>query len=326
MNVLRKKPEKWPGLPARVLFQHLERPPRGKVTIEFLKENVWWWRIPDVPLQVWLADIAVGWPDCELYKLFESWQPNSMPRSSEEAQDRARVMFDHIEADPQLHRRLCKLWDCEFDAGKGYEWEAREKGAYPLGEPYCVLTSEQRNKWRLKYFQLNLNAIPAVWVKDVSPVYDFDTEKLTSDFQFSLCAGAVFVVRFNLRHGDGWLNREFKQTVIQERTRRGICISNELRPDDGAMMRSFKKFVSRERIRLSMPSPKNEGANRRSLFNRSWADIENIDIKTHSKEKTASRTRQRESVAHQKWTSRTERKRQIAGWKLTVLKRTSPRG
>ena len=320
-------PAKAPGLPASVLFQHLERSPGGrKVTIEFLKESVWWWRNPDVALQIWLGDLAIGWPYCELYKLLESWQPNEIPRSSEEAQDRARELFGHINARPELRQQLAQLWDCEYDAAKGYEWEARQKGAYPLGKPYCVLTPAQRNKWRVKYFRLNLNAIPPVWVKEDSPPYDFDTDKLTADFHFDLWSGVGLIARFNIRHGNGWLTRSFKQEIVQQRKRRGISDSDKLRPEDGVVIRKFKQFIAEERKRLGIPNPKYEGKDRRSLFNRSWADIENIDIKTRSNGRTTLLTRQRESVTRRKLLSPHERQRQLADWKLTVSEKHPPGG
>jgi hypothetical protein len=171
---------------------------------------------------------------------------------------------------------------------------------------------------------LNLNAIPSVWIKGDSPRYDFDTDKLTADFHFDLWSGVGLIARFNLRHGNGWLTRSFKQEIVQQRKRRGISDSDKLRPEDGVVIRKFKQFIAQERKRLGIPSPKYEGKDRRWLLKRSWADIENIDITTHPEWtscKTTSRTRQGASVTRRKLLSPHERQRQIADWELTVLQK-----
>jgi len=318
----KRKATKTVGLPDNELYQHLEKlPATSEVTSEFLAKHVWWWQIPDIPLQMWIADQAEGWPHCELHKFFKRRQPYRMPQSGKDAQDRAREYFSQaINTSPELRQRLALLWDHELDAAKGYELEARDKGSYPCGVPYNRLTRAQRREWINKYWRLNLNSTPPIW-KEGASLHDFDTDKLTSLFRVSLghfASGASVGVRFNLRHGDGWLTRAFQELTIEERKRFGISNTEELRRKEPARIREFRQFVTKERQRLGILKSKHEGKDRRPL-NRSWADIENIDIKTQKIGKTTPITRQRESVTRRKLLSPHERQRQVAGWKLTVL-------
>lgn len=310
------------GLPSAIIFQHLENPPSNRVNKEFLEKNVWWWRIPDVGLQVWLQDMAEGWPNCKLHEFLHQQCPaNQVPESREKAEDFMLTVCksSNSESLANKHNREC-WWEHELDAAKGYELEARDKGSYPCGVPYILLTPAQRNEWKNKYWQLNLNSTPPIW-KEGNPPYDWDTDKLTSLFHVSLghfASGDSVGVRFNLRHGNGWLTRAFKPFIVQERKRLGISNTEELRRKDPVRIREFKQFVTNERKRLCIPNPKHEGKDRRPL-NRSWADIENIDIKTHCNQKTTSCTRQRESVTRRKLTSQSARQREIVDWKLTIL-------
>jgi hypothetical protein len=313
---------KAPGLPASILFRHLRNPPGGKVSEEFLVNNAWWWRKSNAELLVWLKCQTDFWPRCPLYEFFKNYQPNQMPRSGEDARGRFLELWNRVGSKcPELKLQIAQFWDQEFDAAKGYEREARDKGDYLCGAPYNQLTQAQRKEWLDKYWQLNLNSTPACWIKGESPPHDFDTDKLTSLFHVQLghfASGASVSVRFNLRHGNGYLAKAFKNLIIEERNRLHISDTEELRRKDPARIREFKQFVTKERQRLGIPNPKHEGTDRRPL-NRSWADIENIDVKTHCNQITTSRTRQRESVTRRKLLSAHERQRQIADWKLTVL-------
>ncbi len=324
VQILHMKRKKMPGLPEKLLFQNLENlPAANDVTIEFLEKNVWWWRIPDVGMRMFVKDASEGWPNCELFNnLFSKCLPDRMPRSRKEAQDIV-ITF----ASPKFKDIMASWWEDEFNAAKEYELEARDKGSYPCGVPYNQLTRAQRYEWKGKNFRLNLNAIPAIW-KEGDPPYNFDTDKLTSVFRVSLghfASGVSVGVRFNLRHGNGWLTSAFKKLLVAERKRHSISDTEEFRRKDPTRIREFRQFVTNERQRLGIPNPKHEGTDRRPLGadRRSWADIENIDIKTHPRWtncKTTSRTRQRESVTRRKRLSPHERQLQIAKWKLTALK------
>lgn len=300
------KAKRRPGLPREVIFQHLEKPPAAsRVSIEFLEQNVWWWRLHDYKLQMWLADQAEVWPNCELANLLPGDKRN---QSSDGVQDAVRS-FLQANSIPDIQRYLDGWWSSEIDAAAAYEWEARRQGCYPNGVNYVLLTSEQRQAWK-KHWKLNLNAVPVIWKEGDPdyPAYTLNPDKPCSPFRLTTCDGISLAVHFELRHGNGHIKSAVKQHLVEERKRRGISERKSVTPGDGALFRTLKLFLRKERRRLGILNPKHEGKDRRPL-DRSWADIESIDIKAHSNQNTSTRHRQRESVTRRKLAEKVDRQK-----------------
>lgn len=252
-----------PGLPREIIFQHMEKPPNGKVTIEFLQKQVWWWRLPQYELQLWIQEELDHWPNCKwLRTILEKFRPGHEFQKGE-----AEAFL--TEPNPELSQLfetqgvreiIAAYWAGQVDAAMEYEWQARELGSYPNGKPYCCLSPKEQRRWTNKYSKLNLHHEPVLWKGGDRPAIlggKFMKDKWTQPY------------RFNLLHPDGYIWREFQQELHRERQRLG-------QPN---------------------PGPRDQNRNRRTNP-RSWSHIENVDIKCHSNEVTPSRTRQAEWRKH----------------------------
>lgn len=257
----KRLPKKIAGLPRAVLFQHLERIPTGRVDREFLEQKVWWWRKERVILKRWVADIAEGWPDCELFPDMQKKNPKANLSSLSQADVEEAVIRSFGEQNPQSQENFVKWWSVEEVAAKAYEWEARGLGRYPLGEPYHCLVRQQREAWKSDSC-ISMNAVPHVW----------------SDENDALNGGLLVLGNLTC-----WTQR----------------LRFNLVAHDGYILKELKKHLASERLRLGRPNPKHPNENRRPL-RKSWADIEGIDVSTHSNVVTTSTERQRRMITRRK--------------------------
>ena len=242
------KSKKPVGLPPGVLFRNCAVPAQ-RVPIKFLEEHVWWWRHELSFFAMWVGDACteVGW--ISAFDQARAWTCFNEDRD----------LKDNFDA-----------WCCgEIDAAQAYEWEARCIGQYPCNLPYNLLNRNQRKEWK-RYYRLNLNAVPAVATdEDGEPTVD--PEKWTTK------------ARFNLRHGDKHL------------------------------MKEFRRLLRIERQRLTIPNPKSLGSDRKPL-KRSWAGIEGVDIGLYSRD-VGKTSKHRE---HQRVMRELQPPTEVASWKLTV--------
>src|SRR5580765_1003850 len=89
MNAETGRPLPAKGLPREFLFYGIPNVPATRVPLSFLEQKVWWWRYPGHKAQLWAADLAEGWPDCELAELF----PPHLRFTGGQAQDEAVAQY-----------------------------------------------------------------------------------------------------------------------------------------------------------------------------------------------------------------------------------------
>jgi hypothetical protein len=268
-RVVKPKTPKAPGLPAAELFQHLDQKAlpwkqgtKTKPIVRELEEHVWWWRHPELRQELWIQDQMDRWPNCEVYR----W----LVAVLSEKQRRELQQPDAKKKAESIVRR-CVDFNSEGTRENLDHWWAQEE------------FTAHAYEWDARVQGHYPLGAPYIWL---SPVQRRDWRWKTQHGRVNLNAQPVL-----------WEHGEPAELLSLP------CWTKECRFNlwhhDGYILTEFKRYLARERERLQQPNPRQPNLNRFPLHG-NWADIENIDIKTHAFGKTTSRTRERERATRRR--------------------------